>query len=669
MKLLRHAPLQRKLTLVTMLSSGVALLFAAFAILAYDHAAQRQALVRDLTLTADMVGYNCASALSFSEPYSAEHTLRGLEIHPHIVTARVFGPDGSTFAVYSRHRTLVPTALPAPPIKHGTVHFGAGYVDLVRSIDLEGDHLGFIHLRSSLAELHARVRNFTLLALGVILLAAGAALVLSRRLQRIVSDPVSHLAGVARRVTLERNYAVRAVKTGEDELGQLIDGFNAMLGEVQARDAELLAAQSQLERRVEERTAELRNEMAERRLVAAERDRFFTLSVDLMAIVGFDGTLRRGNPACAEALGHAPDSLAGLGFWDWFHPDDRVRARTHFERLREGTTLRDLEVRCLRPDGSVRWIAWSAVLVPGGTTFFACGRDITDRKQTAAALEQAHRELLETSRLAGMAEVATGVLHNVGNVLNSVNVSATLAADRVRRSRAGGVGQLATLLRENSADLPGFFARDARAARIPAYLETLAEHLAAEQRAILEELAGLQKNIEHIKDIVSMQQNYAKVSGIAETVDVVELVEDALNINASALERHRIEIVRDYQARPAAVVQRHKVLQILVNLVRNAKHACTETPQPTRCITVRVTEHDERVAIVVADNGVGIAPANLTKIFAHGFTTRKNGHGFGLHSGALAAVELGGSLRAASDGPGRGATFTLEFPLLAGTPA
>jgi C4-dicarboxylate-specific signal transduction histidine kinase len=140
------------------------------------------------------------------------------------------------------------------------------------------------------------------------------------------------------------------------------------------------------------------------------------------------------------------------------------------------------------------------------------------------------------------------------------------------------------------------------------------------------------------------------------------LVEDSLRMNESALSRHHVEVVREFANVPPLNVDKHKLLQILMNLVNNAKQACQESERADRRLTVRVANGDDRIKISVIDNGVGILPENLTRIFNHGFTTRKDGHGFGLHSGALAAKEMGGSLNVRSDGPGRGAAFTLELP-------
>jgi signal transduction histidine kinase len=192
----------------------------------------------------------------------------------------------------------------------------------------------------------------------------------------------------------------------------------------------------------------------------------------------------------------------------------------------------------------------------------------------------------------------------------------------------------------------------------------LAEHLASEQAGALEELAGLEKNIDHIKDIVAMQQSYAKVSGMTQKINVLDLVEDALRMNDRALIRHDVKLVREYDTPgPEITVDKHKVMQILINLVRNAKYACDDSGRPEKRLVARVAQTPGTVKISIIDNGVGIPPENLTRIFNHGFTTRKNGHGFGLHSGALSAREMGGALVVQSEGLGKGATFTLELPL------
>lgn len=271
-------------------------------------------------------------------------------------------------------------------------------------------------------------------------------------------------------------------------------------------------------------------------------------------------------------------------------------------------------------------------------------------------------ELQRTSRRAGMTEIATNVLHNVGNVLNSVNVSATLLADTIRKSRVEGLGRAVDVLREHDADLAAFMAGE-RGRHLPQYLSNLAGHLAQSQESSLKELSFLRHNIDHIRAIVTMQQAYASGAAAAEPMDIRLLVEDAVRVNLGALTRMGVHVVREFTPVPAVSVDAHKVLQILINLVRNALHACSDAGRVDRQLTLRIEGRQSRVLITVADNGVGIPAENLDRLFRHGFTTRKDGHGFGLHSCAQAAQELGGTLRAHSEGPGRGAAFTLELPL------
>ena len=283
--------------------------------------------------------------------------------------------------------------------------------------------------------------------------------------------------------------------------------------------------------------------------------------------------------------------------------------------------------------------------------------------QRTAELTEAHKQLLKTSRQAGMAEVATNVLHNVGNVLNSVNVSAETVAGKIRNFRISSLKNVAHLLREHEHHLPDFLTQDSRGRELPGYLVQLADNLAEPQKAILDEVKHLQNNIEHIKQIVSMQQNHARVAAVFETLDVVEIIEDAISISSSSLSRHEVSLVREFEAVPPVVVDRHKMMPILVNLLSNATQALAQQ-ENAKQLTVRVAlSGADTVQIKVIDNGGGIAPENLTRIFQHGFTTKKDGHGFGLHSGALAAREMGGKLTAESDGVGCGAVFTLELPL------
>jgi len=287
--------------------------------------------------------------------------------------------------------------------------------------------------------------------------------------------------------------------------------------------------------------------------------------------------------------------------------------------------------------------------------------EIEERKRIQIEVENIHRQLVDASRQAGQAEVAVNVLHNVGNVLNSVNISTTIVTDRIRKLRPGNIAKAADLIEERNGT---FSSTDEKGQQLIQFLRQVATHWTTEQQSLLTELRSLGLNIEHIKEIVVTQQAYAKRVGIFEKISISEIVENAIKVHSAAYARHSIEVVRDYEDCPEAVTDKHKILQILVNFFQNAKYACDEGGKAEKIVTVLIRHSQpDRFCVTVADNGIGVAPENLTRIFTHGFTTRKDGHGFGLHSAALAAKEMGGSVVVQSEGLGKGASFTLELPL------
>jgi len=278
-------------------------------------------------------------------------------------------------------------------------------------------------------------------------------------------------------------------------------------------------------------------------------------------------------------------------------------------------------------------------------------------------LEKAQGSLVEMSRRAGMAEIASGVLHNVGNVMNSVNVGASVAREAVTALPVEGLTRAVALLDENAERLADYLTTDAVGRKLPDYLRKLGLALAEEKRAILRNIDQLAEHLEHMKKIIAAQQSYAKVNGVTEVCSLEEIAEAALAINQAALRNAKIEIARSYEKLPAVFVDRHQIMQILVNLVSNAKHALEEVERPDRRLNVSVAKVDGGVRIEVRDNGAGIAPENLPKIFTHGFTTKKTGHGFGLHNCANAAQQMDGSLTVHSEGQGEGASFVLRLPV------
>ncbi|HVU35474.1 MAG TPA: ATP-binding protein [Opitutaceae bacterium] len=472
---------------------------------------------------------------------------------------------------------------------------------------------------------------------------------------------------------LERVVSKRTMELQESN-GQLrhqIDETSRTAEALRASEQRYRDLATELDRRIAERTAELRalnQELQQRevlfRLIFEHAPvGIFWKRADLGQGYHFNPTFGRITMLGGSTLSHftLPDLLV--------HPDDASPLAESRRRMGSGAVESyGLELRLLLPDARVVWTSLSATIVRDETgritQEIGIIEDITARKRAEKELAQSYKDLVETSRRAGMAEVATGVLHNVGNVLNSVNVSSTLVAEEIRNLRVESLGKVAGLLAEHAPDLGEYITRDAKGRLVPQFLSSLAEQLTADRQRILQELDSMQTYINHIKDIVTTQQEYAMVVGVVEAVNPAALMDDALRMNAPTLSRHDVKIVREFLPAPDVRVEKSKVLQVLTNLIRNADRACADTGRPDRMIVAAIEpDGTDRVRMIIRDNGVGIPEANLSRIFAHGFTTRSDGHGFGLHASAIAARAMSGALKAHSDGPGRGATFVLELPV------
>lgn len=371
----------------------------------------------------------------------------------------------------------------------------------------------------------------------------------------------------------------------------------------------------------------------------------------------------------AKFLGCSVDEVLGKTPFDFL---DEAQARGYQERylkvMRTGEALTDHVVKDTWPDGRVTWSLSSIAPLRNGNGeivgLFTISKDITAAKLMERALDKANRDLREMSRMAGMAEAATGVLHNVGNVLNGVNVSTNLLAEGLRKLNLDHLGKLCALLRQHADNLGEFMTKESQGQRVIDFLETLHSDLSANRTQMLNEVGSLEQGVGHIKEIVTVQQSYATMTGLVEDIELDGVVDDALKMSQGAFLRHGVRIERKSQPVPMITGERGKILQILNNLYRNAKCAVDESSATEKTIEISVGAGSTgMVRLVVRDNGVGILPENLTRIFQQGFTTRKDGHGFGLHSAANAAQEMRGSLVAHSEGVGKGASLILELPV------
>lgn len=351
------------------------------------------------------------------------------------------------------------------------------------------------------------------------------------------------------------------------------------------------------------------------------------------------------------------------------HPEDRsVQSHAVRKAVVEGKDVCTFRFRVVTPDQNVIHLEAHARIFcdehGAPVRILGVSWDVTDEIMQEERRRELQTQLRDASRDAGMAEVATGVLHSVGNVLNSLGVSASLMQTRLRDSRTGNVRRIASLLAGQGDELGRFLSTDERGRQIPGYLTQLGDALEAENKRLQVEAEAIATHVGHIRTIVAAQQTYARRGGITEPVDIAELVDNAVAIHFTATTE--ISIRREYQPLQPVMLDRHKLIQILGNLLSNARHALKDQSDNLCVLTLRiwVQEHGSLV-LEVEDSGAGISTAALEHLFEFGFTTKKDGHGFGLHTSAILAKELGGDLTGHSEGPGRGARFTLRLPLAA----
>jgi len=633
--------------LMTLLICGAVLLVAIASLFVFQVLNFRSNFQHDNSTLAAIIANNSTAAMSFKDDAAATEVVGSLQAKVAVLSASLVLPDGTVLAHYGKQESPLALAqFPAP----GKSSFADGCLLLTQPVLQKHEHLGTLYLRTDYRQTFLELlRFYGLVILGVLFVSIGLAAFLSGRLGRTITGPVLQLAETAKIIGEKKDYSVRAVVgSRDDELGRLAESFNEMLSRIESQDAALSLSQQKMEALIHS----IDGIVWER---SPDTFRFTFISRQSEDMLGYT----------AQTWLEQPD------FWaEKLHPQDAASAvRTGHEMATRGQPYK-FEYRMLAADGRIVWIQESGmVLVEKGRAVAMRGifQDITQRKLDAEQLDKLNRQLIDASRNAGMADVATGVLHNVGNVLNSVSVSATLVGERLRSSNVADLRRATAMMLEQNGRLAEFLTTDPKGKLIPEFLGSVAAELDDEQSELVAEMNLVGQHIEHIKEIVAMQQSYAKVSGAYENLPPVELIEDAIRLNLTAFERHHIELVREFDENlPKVSVDRHKFLQIFINLLRNAKHALEDSCEGPRRMVIRVAMAlPDRVKVVVSDNGIGIPPENLTKIFNHGFTTKKDGHGFGLHSGANAAKEMGGSLTARSDGPGQGAEFTLELPTAA----
>lgn len=306
-----------------------------------------------------------------------------------------------------------------------------------------------------------------------------------------------------------------------------------------------------------------------------------------------------------------------------------------------------------RPDNMV--IEVRANPMPDGG-FVSVHTDISARKKSEIALKESE------DRYRRMSEFASSVIHNVGNILSSINVSCGAIYRNVRHSKVGQLTKASRLLEEHQ-DQPNFLSQHEKGSLLPGYLNRLSGILVNEQEETVEEVQGVLKNLLLITQIIEYQQSQGKRDELVELLDLRQVVEDALNVKMDTIMRDQVQVETHLDAL-LVKSQKAKLTHVLINLIKNAVEAMADNGDRPRVITIRSgkLEGSEKLFLSVADSGMGITTNNLKNLFSHGFTTKENGHGFGLHYCANTMREMNSHIEAESEGIEKGATFRLIFP-------
>ncbi|CEG57984.1 ATP-binding protein [Legionella fallonii] len=289
--------------------------------------------------------------------------------------------------------------------------------------------------------------------------------------------------------------------------------------------------------------------------------------------------------------------------------------------------------------------------------------EVSKRIDLAKENQDLYAQLNTAIKKAGMTDVVTNVLHDIGTILNSINTSISIISEKISKSRVADLAKLTQLLYDHQADIQNYISNDPHGKHVLNYLQLLSNNWVRDNESLICETSSLHNNIGHIKNIIALQQTSSRSIETCEEVSISELIEDSLSLNKAAYERYKIKVARDFQLQKKVVIDKIKLFQVIINLIKNSIDSLKEKKEKNKKLIVTTQTKDEANFIIkVIDNGVGIASEHLNKVFTYGFTTKKTGHGFGLHACINAVKEMHGTLSVASDGLSKGATFTLILP-------
>ena len=578
MRAFRDLSIRQKLMVMGILASGAALLLACAAFLGYELLAFKKDMIRALSVRSEIIGANTASAILFNDENSATETLAALKADPHIVSAGIYTRDNQAFATYGLSDKQRSVALLERFAGHADGHwFESDGLFLFRKIVFKGEPIGTVYIQSDLEEMYVRIWQYLGISIVVLLVSSSVALFISTRLQRSVTQPLFHLVETAKTVSREKDYSVRAVTDSKDEMGILVSAFNEMLAQIQQRNVALKKSGEELEQRVIERTRELEavnqeleNEISERKRAEEERNRFFTLSQDMLCTVGFDGYFKELNPAWETTLGYTKGELLAKPYIEFIHPDDRAATLAEAEKVSGGNKAIAFENRYRCKDGSYRVFQWSAVPLSDEALVYAAARDITERKRAEEELRQ-HKEQLEIANKE-LEAFSYSVSHDLRAPLRHIDGFSDLLQEHVA----------STL--------------DEKGRR---YLKTISE--SARRMGTL------------IDDLLAFSR-VGRVELRLTTVDLNQVVKSVLDDLAHDIQGRRIAWIIGML--PTVRGDPSMLRQVLVNLIANAvKYTRAREEARIEIGSATGNPNEKEIVIFVRDNGAGFDMQYVNKLF------------------------------------------------------
>lgn len=642
MPILKNIQIRHKLTMLMMFTCLFSLLVVGSIFIAWGYKSDRQNLIDSLSVHAEMIADNCNASVAFDDPKDTEDTLSTLRIEPSIVHACIYTGDGKEFAGY--YRENIDSNVHLSEISEDGYRFDENLLTVFKSITVDDKTIASVCLRSDLQPLRAALTHNIYLVVSVIVCVSLAAYLLSVKLQQIISSPILSLTQIARRVSRNKEYSVRAEKKNNDEIGELIDSFNDMLEQIQNQKGCLVEINENLERKVKERTRELTKEFTDRKKAedaliehAETIHSIINTSKDWIWSIDLDGIHRFVSPAVESILGYLPEELIGQQSLNLMYEEDRKNITTNLPQwIKQKSGWNNLVIKWRHKDGGFRYLESNAVPILDAQGnlrgFRGVDRDITERMQAEKEKEKLEIQLRQSQKMQAIGTLAGGIAHDFNNILGALIGYAVLANDDIPEGTRAHQNQQEVLIAANRAK-------------------------------------------ELIKQILAFSRK-DKAKLIPMQID--KIIQEALKLLRSSLSA-TIQINQEINCNSSIMADETQIHQVLLNLGTNAAHAMAKKGGVLDVILTNVNidsdtmtcygnlKQGSYVKLAVSDTGCGISEEIKERIFEPFFTTKEVGKGTGMGLSVVhGIVENHYGVMTIASNPGGGTIFEIFFPCVEG---